>query len=86
MTTIKKESLTHDILRLAKMFNKPIGVEEVLTVYGYVDRPSKVQRSFEILYRYGLVDISEPGRFIITPMGIDSVFKMANQSKRLYDE
>lgn len=86
MSKIQKESVTHDILRLAKMLRKPIDVHTVRNVYGYIDRDSKVRRSFETLYRYGYVDVVGPECVTITSAGIDQVYKMATPGRAINDD
>lgn len=73
---IKHESTTHDILRLAKMLTE-INVDTVMTVYGYIDRKSKVIRSFELLAKSGYISSLGDGTFRITRTGIDKVYQMA---------
>lgn len=83
---IKKESMTHDVLRLAKMLKRPIDVKEVRRVYGYIDRDSKVNRSFEVLFREGLVDIVGENSVIINRAGISRVYDMADPHRKVKDD
>lgn len=83
---IKKESMTHDVLRLAKMLKRPIDVKEVRRVYGYIDRDSKVNRSFEVLFRDGLVDVVGENSIVINQSGISKVYEMADPHRKVKDD
>lgn len=87
MSPIKPNSVTHDVLKLAKMLHKPIDEAVVKTVYGYMDsRNAKIKRSFEVLCRLGYADVVGPNTIQITRLGIEQVYKMANPSKRVFDD
>lgn len=85
MSKIKKESMSHDVLRLAKMMKSPIDIDTVRKVYGYIDRNSKVERSFETLFKRGLVDVTQDGRYVITKDGVDLVYAMAEPFRKIKD-
>lgn len=86
MGAIKSESLSHDVLKLAKMLKGPIDLKTVMSVYGYIDRPSKVNRSFEVLYKHGYVNTVGDGMFQVTPLGVEEVYKLAKPGKAITDD
>lgn len=71
----KKDSPTHDLLGLAKVFNRPFTPPEVMKILATFDRESRVVRSAELLARYGcLVDLGNE-QYVITEFGRDTLYK-----------
>lgn len=69
------------------MLGKPIDAKLVRVVYGYMDSKNhKISRSFEVLAKNGYVDVVGPNQIQINDLGRQQVYKMANTSRRVYDD
>jgi hypothetical protein len=71
----KKDSPTHDLLGLAKVFNRPFTPSEVLKILATLDRESRVVRSAELLTRHGCLRDVGNGAYMITEFGRDTLYK-----------
>jgi hypothetical protein len=74
---IKYSSVTHDILRFAKMIKRPFTATEPMHVFARIDRLSKVERSIDTLIKYGYMKDCGDKFFQITAAGIGAVYELA---------
>ena len=79
----KKDSPTHDLLGLAKVFNRPFTPGEVLKILGTFDGESRVVRSAKLLARHGCLRDMDNGTYVITQFGKDTIYKYASS---IYDK
>jgi len=79
----KKDSPTHDLLGLAKVFNRPFAPSEVLKILATFDRESRMVRSAELLVRHGCLRDMNNGTYVITQFGKDTIYKYASS---IYDK
>ena len=71
----KKDSPTHDLLGLAKVFNRPFTPAEVLKILATFDRESRVVRSAELLVKFGCLHKTGDRQYLIADFGKDTLYK-----------
>jgi hypothetical protein len=89
---IKYNSLTHDLLMVAKVFTKPFSAEEAIRIVVALEKPSRVERSAQTLIKHGFLQEFPEKKYLITGSGRDELFKMirakglGDRQKRLDDD
>jgi hypothetical protein len=76
---IKYNSKSHDLLKIAKVFNRPFTVKDVRHILAVFDRDSRVKESAEILITHGLLMRVDENSYEITPKGRDGLFELVRQ-------
>ena len=76
---IKYNSKSHDLLKVAKVFNRPFTVKDVRYVLAVFDRDSRVKESAEILMSQGLLMRVNENSYAITQKGRDGLFELVKQ-------
>ena len=76
---IKYNSKSHDLLKIAKVFNRPFTVQDVRYVLAIFDRDSRVKESANILISHGLLVKIDDNSYAITPEGRQGLFEMVKQ-------
>lgn len=80
---IIKDSLTHDLLMVSKVYNSIITYSDLheINKKKYYDK-SKVDRSLLYLSLHGLVHLQSDTHWIITPKGISFLYHFASKFKK----
>jgi hypothetical protein len=73
---IKYNSITHDLLMVAKVFTTPFSAEEALRVVVTLEKPSRVERSAQILVKYGFLEEFPEKKYLITSSGRQELFNL----------
>jgi hypothetical protein len=73
---IKYNSITHDLLMVAKVFTTPFSAEEALRVVVTLEKPSRVERSAQTLVKYGFLREFPNKRYAITESGRQELFRL----------
>lgn len=76
---IKYNSKSHDLLKVAKVFNRPFTIKDVRHVLAVFDRDSRVKESAEILMSQGLLAKVNENSYAITPKGREGLFELVKQ-------
>lgn len=76
---IKYNSKSHDLLKIAKVFNGPFTVKDVRHILAVFDRDSRVKESAEILVTHGLLMRVDENSYAITQKGRDGLFELVRQ-------
>jgi Mn-dependent DtxR family transcriptional regulator len=76
---IKYNSKSHDLLKIAKVFNGPFTVKDVRYVLAVFDKDSRVKESADILISHGLLVKIDDNSYAITPEGRRGLFEMVKQ-------
>jgi hypothetical protein len=73
---IKFNSVTHDLLTVAKVFKKPFTAEQALRIMVTLKNPSKVKSSADILINHGFLKGFDDGTYLITGAGCSELFRL----------
>lgn len=74
---IKKNSLTHDILMVSKVFNKLISIENLREInFEYYSDITSIKKSLLYLDLHNLILLNTDDTWIITPLGIQYLYQM----------
>lgn len=76
---IKYNSKSHDLLKIAKVFNGPFTVKDVRHILAVFDRDSRVKESAEILVTHELLMRVDENSYAITQKGRDGLFELVRQ-------
>ena len=71
---IKFNSVTHDLLTVAKVFKKPFTAEQALRIMVTLKNPSRVKSSADILINHGFLQGFDDGTYLITGAGCSELF------------
>ena len=73
---IKFNSVTHDLLTVAKVFKKPFTAEQALRIMVTLKNPSRVKSSADILINHGFLQGFDDGTYLITGAGCSELFRL----------
>lgn len=74
--TIKYNSKSHNLLKVAKVFNKPFTVKDVRHILCIFDKDSRVKESADVLIRHGLLEKVCDEAYVITPNGRAALYEI----------
>jgi predicted transcriptional regulator of viral defense system len=73
---IKYNSKSHDLLKVAKVFNRPFTVKDVRHILCVFEKDSRVKESANILIKHGFLEIINEDCYLITPSGREELYKI----------
>lgn len=73
---IKYNSKSHDLLKVAKTFNRPFTVKDVRHVLCVFDKDSRVKESARILVNSGFLKNVGVDCYVITPEGRSALYEI----------
>lgn len=78
---MKKNSLTHDILMISKVYNKLISLKDLYEINNtkFTDS-SKVRRSLLYLNLHNLISLNDNDTWIITPFGKSFLYQVVERN------
>ena len=77
----KKNSLTHNILMITKFYNKIITYSNLQEINSKDFRnTNKIDRSILFLSLNGLVHVTSPSHWIVTPKGVSFLYYFASKN------
>lgn len=74
---VKYNSKSHDLLRVAKVFNGPFTIKDVRHILCVFEKDSRVKESANILIKHGFLEIINEDCYAITPNGREELYKIA---------
>lgn len=79
---IKYNSKSHDLLKVAKVFDGPFTVKDVRHVLCIFEKDSRVKESAEVLIRHGFLSSVGEDCYAITPDGRKALYDILRLNSR----
>jgi hypothetical protein len=80
--TVKYDSKSHNLLKVAKVFNGPFTIKDVRHVLCIFEKDSRVKDSAEVLVKHGFLRVVNSDCYAITPEGRSALYKIAKLHPR----
>jgi len=79
---IKYDSKTHDLLKIAKVMQRPFSADEAIHIIPRLDKPSRVKESAQILIKFGFLKECDGDKYAITPEGREELYAIVSRTVR----